>query len=105
MPLIAFVVVQEVYTVYKLFAKHHQPAVMTDAGGRIHHFRLFFYDQAWRLHDDGLDWIGHVAAPSRRSSPRPHRTWPISENREASGHASLRARFDEGGGRCWSASR
>lgn len=59
--LIAFLVVQEVYTVYKLFAKHHQPAVMTDAGGRVHHFRLFFYDQAWRLHDDGLDWIGHAA--------------------------------------------
>ena len=56
--LIAFVVVQEVYTVYKLFAKHHQPAVMTDASGKVHRFRLFFYDQAWRLHDDALDWLG-----------------------------------------------
>jgi hypothetical protein len=55
---IAFVMVQEVYTVYKLFTKHHQPAVMTDAAGRTHHYRLFFYDQTWRLHDDALDWLG-----------------------------------------------
>jgi hypothetical protein len=54
---IAFVLVQEVYTVYKVFTKHHQPAVMTDASGRVHHFRLFFYDLTWRLHDDGLDWL------------------------------------------------
>jgi hypothetical protein len=60
--MIAFVLVQEVYTVYKLFTKHHQPAVMTDASGRAHHFRLFFYDQAWRLHDDGLDWLGRQAS-------------------------------------------
>ena len=59
--LIAFVLVQEVYTVYKVFTKHHQPAVMTDTSGRTHHFKLFFYDQAWRLHDDGLDWIGREA--------------------------------------------
>jgi hypothetical protein len=56
--LIAFVLVQQVYTIYKVFTKHHQPAVMTDARGRVHHFRLFFYDLTWRLHDDGLDWLG-----------------------------------------------
>jgi hypothetical protein len=54
---IAFVLVQEVYTVYKLFTKHHEPAVMTDATGRAHHYRLFFYDLTWRLHDDALDWL------------------------------------------------
>jgi len=59
--MIAFVLVQEVYTVYKLFTKHHQPAVMTDASGRGHHFRLFFYEMPWRLHDDGLDWLGGQA--------------------------------------------
>jgi hypothetical protein len=47
-----------VYTVYKVFTKHHQPAVMTDAAGRRHHYRLFFYDQTWRQHDDALDWLG-----------------------------------------------
>jgi hypothetical protein len=56
--MIAFVLVQEVYTVYKLFTKHHQPAEMTDEGGNIHHYRLFFYDLPWRLHDEGLDWLG-----------------------------------------------
>jgi hypothetical protein len=56
--MIAFVLVQEVYTVYKLFTKHHQPAVMTDESGNIHHYRLFFYDLPWRLHDEGLDWLG-----------------------------------------------
>jgi len=56
--MIAFVLVQEAYTVYKLFTKHHQPAVMSDEGGNIHHYRLFFYDLPWRLHDDGLDWLG-----------------------------------------------
>jgi hypothetical protein len=55
---IAFVLVQEVYTVYKVFTKHHQPAVMTDAAGKTHHYRLFFYDQTWRQHDDALDWLG-----------------------------------------------
>jgi hypothetical protein len=55
--LIAFVLVQEVYTVFKVFTKHHQPALMTDASGKTHQYRLFFYDLAWRLHDDGLDWL------------------------------------------------
>ncbi len=59
--LIAFVLVHEVYTVFKLFTKHHQPAVMTDASGKAHHYRLFYYDLPWRLHDDGLDWLGREA--------------------------------------------
>ena len=55
---IGFVMVQEVYTVYKLFTKHHEPAIMTDGAGEVHHYRLFFYDLTWRLHDEGLDWLG-----------------------------------------------
>ena len=51
------VLVQELYTVYKVFTKHHEPAVMTDASGKVHQYRLFFYDQTWRLHDDALDWL------------------------------------------------
>lgn len=61
--LIAFVLVQEVYTVSKLFTRHHQPAVMTDETGRTHEYKLFFYDRSWRLHDDGLDWL-------KRQEPR-----------------------------------
>jgi hypothetical protein len=59
--MIAFVLVHQVYTVFKLFTKHHQPAVMTDMSGRAHHYRLFYYDLPWRLHDDGLDWLGREA--------------------------------------------
>jgi hypothetical protein len=54
---LAFVLVQQVYTVYKVFTKHHQPAVMADASGRVHEYQLFFYDRTWRLHDDALDWL------------------------------------------------
>jgi hypothetical protein len=61
--LTAFVMVQEVYTVFKVFTKHHQPAVMTDQRGRTHHYRLFFYDRTWRLHDDGLDWLARRRVP------------------------------------------
>jgi hypothetical protein len=54
---LGFVLAQQVYTVYKVFTKHHQPAVMTDASGKAHEYRLFFYDRSWQLHDDGLDWL------------------------------------------------
>jgi hypothetical protein len=54
---IAFVLVQQLYTVVKVFTKHHEPAVMTDHTGRTHNYRLFFYDRTWRLHDDALDWL------------------------------------------------
>ena len=69
---IAFVLVQEVYTVYKVFTKHHQPAVMTDASGRVHHFRLFFYDLTWRLHDDGLDWLARQEHQGIIATTTPH---------------------------------
>jgi hypothetical protein len=60
---IGFVLMQQCYTVYKVFTKHHQPAVMTDAAGRRHEYRLFFYDRSWRLHDDGIGWLARSAPP------------------------------------------
>jgi hypothetical protein len=60
---IGFVLVQQGYTVYKVFTKHHQAAVMTDATGRTHGYRLFFYDRTWRLHDDAIDWLARSARP------------------------------------------
>lgn len=60
---IGFVLAQQCYTVYKVFTKHHQPAVMTDAAGRRHEYRLFFYDRTWRLHDDAIDWLATSASP------------------------------------------
>lgn len=71
--IVGFVMVQEVYTVYKLFTKHHQPAVMTDAAGGVHHYRLFFYDLTWRLHDDGLDWLARQGpGPAVVATSTPH---------------------------------
>jgi hypothetical protein len=37
--------------------------VYTDRAGQRHEYRLFFYDRSWRLHDDGLDWLGRQARP------------------------------------------
>jgi hypothetical protein len=61
---IGVVLVQQCYTVYKVFTKHHQPAAMADAAGRTHQYRLFFYDRTWRLHDDAIDWLARSAPAS-----------------------------------------
>ena len=58
------VLVQDLYTVFKFFTKHHEPAVMADASGKVHQYRLFFYDRTWRLHDDALDWLAKEGSRS-----------------------------------------
>src|SRR6185437_13994640 len=60
---IALVLVQQTYTLFKAFAKHHQPAAYTDAAGRRHPYALFYYDETWRDHDLALDWLAAHAAP------------------------------------------
>jgi hypothetical protein len=62
-PLIALILIQQTYTLYKSYTKHYQRAQYTDAQGRSHQYRLFFYDRNWRLHDDGLEWLARVARP------------------------------------------
>jgi len=54
---------QQVVTLYRSMHKYPSPAVMVDRAGRRHDYRLFFYDHAWRLHDDGLDWLARAAKP------------------------------------------
>ena len=54
---------QQVMTLYRSMHKYPSPAVMVDRTGRRHDYRLFFYDRAWRFHDDGLDWLAHQARP------------------------------------------
>jgi len=61
--LIGFVLVQHVYIVFKVFTEHHEPAMMTDHRGRVHQYRLFYYDRAWRLHNDALDWLRTTGLP------------------------------------------
>jgi hypothetical protein len=37
--------------------------MMTDHRGRVHQYRLFYYDRAWRLHNDALDWLRTTGLP------------------------------------------
>ncbi len=62
-PLIALILIQQTYTLYKSYTKHFDRAQYRDAQGRSHDYRLFFYDRNWRLHDEGLDWLARAARP------------------------------------------
>ncbi|MEO7986592.1 MAG: hypothetical protein ABI766_08650, partial [Gemmatimonadales bacterium] len=54
---IVSILIQQVYTLHKTFTRHHEPATIADASGRIYHYRLFFYDRTWQLHDEALTWL------------------------------------------------
>jgi hypothetical protein len=60
---VGVIAAQQLVTLYRSVSKHPDPAVYTDRGGIRHDYRLFFYDRAWRLHDDGLDWLARRARP------------------------------------------
>nr|MBA3554596.1 hypothetical protein [Gemmatimonadales bacterium] len=60
---IGLILVQQTYTIYKLFTKHHQPATYRDAEGRRHEQRLFFYLHSWQRHEGGVDWLTRHARP------------------------------------------
>jgi hypothetical protein len=60
---VAVIVAQQVLTLARSITKHPTPAVYTDRAGQRHEYRLFFYDRSWRLHDEGLDWLGRQARP------------------------------------------
>jgi len=61
--LVGLVLLQHVHIVLKVFTEHHELAALTDHGGRVHQYRLFYYDRAWRLHDDALDWLRATGLP------------------------------------------
>jgi hypothetical protein len=61
--LIGVVLVQQVYTLWKAYTKHHGAATYTDASGRRHEYALFYYEETWRLHDAGLDWLASQGKP------------------------------------------
>jgi hypothetical protein len=73
---ILLIVGQQVYTIFKMFTKHHEPAVITDQAGKVHPYRLFIYDSTWQSHDASLTWLAKAARPgSVVATSTPHWTY------------------------------
>ena len=65
---LAGVLGQESFAIYKVYTKQH-----LDAGGVQHEQRLFFYTPAWRTHDAALDWLrGRVQPEDVIATSTPH---------------------------------
>jgi hypothetical protein len=60
---LAGVLGQESFALYKVYTKQHREVTYLDAGGVQHEQRLFFYTQAWRTHDAALDWLRGIVKP------------------------------------------
>jgi hypothetical protein len=60
---LAGVLGQESFAIYKVYTKQHREATYLDARGVPHEQRLFFYTQAWRTHDAALDWLRGTVRP------------------------------------------
>jgi hypothetical protein len=61
--ILAGVLGQESFALYKVYTKQHRIVSYRDAQGRAHEQRLFFYTTAWRTHDAALDWLRQTARP------------------------------------------
>ncbi|MGN6392154.1 MAG: hypothetical protein ACTHM9_07905 [Gemmatimonadales bacterium] len=72
---VAFLLLQQVYTLYATLAYHHEMSFYT-AEGRRHEYPLLFYDRIWRLHDEALDWLAHHSHPGEVvATSTPHRAY------------------------------
>ncbi|MFL5547122.1 MAG: hypothetical protein ACJ8AQ_06160, partial [Gemmatimonadales bacterium] len=60
---LAGVLGQESFALYKVYTKQHREVTYLDAGGGQREQRLFFYTQAWRTHDAALDWLRGIVKP------------------------------------------
>ena len=60
---LAGMLAQEGFAIYKVYTKQHRPVDYLDDTGRRREQRLFFYTQAWRSHDAALDWLRGVVRP------------------------------------------
>ena len=70
---LAGVLGQESFAIYKVYTKQHREVTYLDASGVQHEQRLFFYTQAWRTHDAALDWLrGRVQAGDVIATSTPH---------------------------------
>ena len=58
---LAGMLAQEGFAIYKVYTKQHRPVEFADARGHRQNQRLFFYTEAWRSHDAALDWLRSVA--------------------------------------------
>ena len=60
---LAGVLGQESFAIYKVYTKQHREVTYLDAHGVRHEQRLFFYTPAWRTHDAALDWLRNSVQP------------------------------------------
>ena len=82
--MIALAVAQQVVTTGILFTTHHQAARYVDGAGTTRSYALFYYEEAWRAHDDALAWLAtHGRADDIVASSAP----PLVYLR--TGHASV----------------
>jgi hypothetical protein len=61
--LLICVFVLEAFPLYKIYYKYHSTAIYHDEYGKEYKYRLFFYPNAWKLHDSALDWLESEANP------------------------------------------
>lgn len=60
---VAGVLGQESFALYKVYTKQHRTVLDTRPGQETRAYELFFYPESWRLHDKALDWLGGRLAP------------------------------------------
>jgi hypothetical protein len=61
--LVAVVLVQEAYTLRKIFRMLYAPATWVDGRGRQRTYDLYAFDRPWRLHTEALTWLRRQSAP------------------------------------------
>ncbi len=70
---VGLILVQQCYTMVKIFTKHHQVAVYRDAAGRSHEQRLFFYFDSWTEQEKAVEWLArHARSGEMVGTSTPH---------------------------------
>jgi hypothetical protein len=59
-----FLIGQQAYLTWQNFRRKHQVAYYYDDRGERRPYRLIFYDDKWRRHDEGLDWLKRRVGPN-----------------------------------------
>ena len=70
---ISSVLLQQLLNLGVAYARWHQPVTYRDLQGDTIHYRLFFYHDAYRAFDAGLDWLqDHARPPDVLAGSMPH---------------------------------